>query len=68
MGMKSTAGSAANMVGPGRVVLLTPYLCSQHIFLISSVLVVLIALVSCAALRAPQQPLLIGQSARSSEA
>jgi hypothetical protein len=55
MGLKSTAGSLGNMVGPGLVVLLTPYLVSQQIFLISLILVVLITVLSGLTLRAPAE-------------
>lgn len=54
MGMKSTAGSLGNMIGPALVVLLTPHLLSQHIFLIALVLVLLCGLLSFFTLRAPR--------------
>jgi DHA1 family multidrug resistance protein-like MFS transporter len=54
MGLKSTAGSLGNMLGPGLVVLFTSFVGPRAIFLISSVLVWLLTLVSVFALRAMQ--------------
>lgn len=55
MGLKSTAGSIGNMLGPGLVVFFTPFASPQLIFLISSVLVWLLILVCVFGLRAPQR-------------
>ncbi|RPJ45182.1 MAG: MFS transporter, partial [Chloroflexi bacterium] len=55
MGLKATAGSLGNMLGPGLVVLLTPFVSPQVIFLIASALVIVLTLASAFALRAPQR-------------
>jgi DHA1 family multidrug resistance protein-like MFS transporter len=52
LGLKSTAGSLGNLLGPGLVVLFTSFAGPRAIFLISSVLVWLLTLVSASALRA----------------
>jgi DHA1 family tetracycline resistance protein-like MFS transporter len=46
LGIKSTAGSLGNILGPALVVLFTPFLPAQSIFLIAVGIVVLITLVS----------------------
>jgi MFS family permease len=51
MGMKSTASSLGNMVGPALVVILVPYLLAQQIFAISLLLVLLITLLAALILR-----------------
>jgi cytochrome c oxidase subunit IV len=51
MGMKSTAGSLGNMVGPALVVILVPYLLAQQIFAISLLLVLFITLLAGLILR-----------------
>lgn len=46
IGLKSTAGSLGNMLGPALVVLVTPYLSPQAVFLIAAVLVAVLTLIS----------------------
>ncbi len=58
MGIKSTVGSFGNMLGPALVVLFTPYIGPQVVFLISAALVFMLVCISGLALRAPQQPIL----------
>jgi len=53
IGVKATAGSLGNMLGPGLVVLFTPFVGPQVVFLISSALVWVLTLVSVFALRVP---------------
>lgn len=53
MGFKAMAGSVGNMLGPGLVVLFTPFVTPQVIFMIASALVWVLALTSAFALRAP---------------
>jgi MFS family permease len=53
MGLKGTAGSIGNMLGPALVVLVTPFAGPQVIFLVSAALVLLITLASTLALRVP---------------
>ena len=55
LGLKSTAGSLGNMLGPGLVVLITPFVSPQVVFLLSSVLVLVLTLAAAFALRAPQR-------------
>ncbi len=52
MGLKSTLSSVGNMTGPALVVVLTPYLRAQGIFLISLLLVAFITLLAGLGLRA----------------
>jgi MFS family permease len=56
MGIKSTAGSLGNVLGPALVVAFTPYVLPQGIFLIAAGLVVLLTLTSWFALKAPRSP------------
>lgn len=56
MGLKSTAGSLGSMIGPALVVLLSARLLPRHFFLVSLILVLLSALLSWLALRAPGRP------------
>lgn len=53
LGLKSTAGSLGNMLGPGLVVLITPFVSPQVVFLLSSVLVLVLTLAAAFALRVP---------------
>jgi MFS family permease len=55
MGLKATTGSLGNMLGPALVVLFTPFVSPQVVFLISTALVFVLILVSAFALRAPQR-------------
>ena len=54
MGLKGTAGSLGNMLGPGLVVLFTPFTSPQVVFLMAAVLVVMLALACGLALHIPQ--------------
>jgi len=54
MGLKSTAGSLGSLLGPALVVMLTPFVSPQVVFLISTVLVILLTLVAWIALRNPK--------------
>jgi MFS family permease len=51
MGLKTTAGSLGNMLGPALVVLITPFAGPQIVFLGSAVLVIMLALASLMGLR-----------------
>lgn len=51
MGLKSTVGSLGNMLGPGLVMLITPFVSPRVIFLLSSVLVFVLTFVAAFALR-----------------
>lgn len=55
IGLKSTAGSLGSMLGPALVVLLTPFISPQVVFLIAFVLVVMLTLVSGLSLQLPQR-------------
>jgi len=55
MGLKATAGSLGNMLGPALVVLVTPFTSPQAVFLVSSVLVIALALAAAFALRVPKR-------------
>jgi predicted MFS family arabinose efflux permease len=55
MGLKSTASSLGNLLGPALVVLFTSLVTPQIIFLISAALVFVLTLASVFALRAPQR-------------
>ena len=56
MGIKSTVGSLGNLLGPALVVLLTPFVSSQVVFLISAGLILMLAFTSGLALSAHQWP------------
>jgi DHA1 family tetracycline resistance protein-like MFS transporter len=53
MGLKGTVGSLGNMVGPAALVLFTPFVSPQVVFLIASALVFLLTIASGVGLRAP---------------
>ena len=53
MGLKSTAGSFGNLLGPALVVLITPFAGPQVVFLIATALVAVLTLVSGLVLRLP---------------
>lgn len=55
MGLKATAGSLGNMLGPALVVLFTPFLSPQGVFLVASALIIVLTLASAFALRVPQR-------------
>ena len=55
MGFKTMAGSVGNMLGPGLVVLFTPFVTPQVIFMIASALVWVLAFTCAFALRAPSR-------------
>jgi DHA1 family multidrug resistance protein-like MFS transporter len=55
MGLKSTAGSLGNMLGPALVVLFTPFVNPQVVFVVASALVLMLTLVSAFALRVPRR-------------
>jgi DHA1 family tetracycline resistance protein-like MFS transporter len=55
MGLKATAGSLGSMLGPALVVLFTPFVGPQVVFLVASALVIALTLVSAFALRVPQR-------------
>ncbi len=54
MGLKGTAGSLGSLLGPALVVMLTPFVSPQVVFLISTALVILLTLVAAFALHSPQ--------------
>jgi hypothetical protein len=54
MGLKSTAGSFGNLLGPGLVVLFTPFIGPQIVFLIATALVLILTFASGFALRRPE--------------
>jgi hypothetical protein len=54
MGLKSTAGSLGNLLGPALVVLFTPFVSPQVVFLIAAALVSLLTLASGFVLRLPE--------------
>jgi MFS family permease len=56
MGIKSTVGSLGNLLGPALVVVFTPFVDPQIVFLISAGLVLMLAFTSGLALRTPQRP------------
>lgn len=56
MGIKSTAGSLGNLLGPALVVLFTPFIGPQVVFLISAGLVWMLALTSGLGLRTSHRP------------
>jgi MFS family permease len=53
MGLKSTAGLLGSLLGPGLLVLFTPFVTPQMVFLIATALVVMLACASGLALRLP---------------
>jgi MFS family permease len=53
MGLKATAGSLGSMLGPALVVLFTPLVSPQVVFLVASTLVIALILASAFALRVP---------------
>lgn len=53
MGLKSTAGSFGNLLGPMLVVLITPFVTPQVVFLIAASLVIFLTFVSGLVLRLP---------------
>jgi MFS family permease len=55
MGIKGTVGSLGNMLGPGLVVLVTPFIGPRVVFLISAALIFMLALASGFALRVPRK-------------
>jgi MFS family permease len=55
MGLKSTAGSIGNMLGPALVVLITRFVGPQIVFLIAAALVITITIAAAPALQAPQR-------------
>jgi MFS family permease len=56
MGIKTTVGSLGNLLGPALVVVFTPFVDPQIVFLISAGLVLMLAFTSGLALRTPQRP------------
>ena len=54
IGLKGTAGSFGNLLGPALVVLFTPFVSPQVIFLIATALVLMLTLASGLALRLPE--------------
>jgi len=54
IGLKSMAGSLGNLLGPGLVVLFTPIVSPQVVFLIATALVAILTLVSGLVLRLPK--------------
>lgn len=54
LGIKSTAGSFGNLLGPGLVVLLTQFTNPQVVFLIAAALVIMLALASVFIARSPE--------------
>jgi MFS family permease len=55
IGLKSTAGSLGNLLGPALVVLCTPFTGPQVVFLIATALVALLTVVSGLVLRIPER-------------
>jgi MFS family permease len=55
MGFKATAGSLGNMLGPALIVLFTPFLSPQVVFLAAAALIMAITLASAFGLRVPQR-------------
>jgi MFS family permease len=54
IGLKGTAGSLGNLLGPALVVVIAPFVSPQVVFLIASALVLLLTLTSGLALRLPE--------------
>lgn len=57
IGLKGTAGSLGSLLGPGLVVLLTPFVSPQGVFLIATVLVLILTVASGLVLRLPKSDL-----------
>jgi DHA1 family multidrug resistance protein-like MFS transporter len=55
IGLKATAGSLGNMLGPALVVLITPFVGPQVVFLAASALVIALVLAAALALRVPKR-------------
>ena len=55
MGLKGTVGSLGNMLGPALVVLVTPFVGPQIVFLVSAVFVLLLTFAATFGLRVPQR-------------
>ena len=55
MGMKGTVGSLGNMLGPGLVVLVTPFVGPRVVFLISAALILMLMIATAFALHAPRR-------------
>lgn len=55
IGLKGTAGSLGNLLGPGMVVLFTPLVSPQVVFLIATALVLMLTLASGLVLRLPER-------------
>ena len=55
MGLKGTAGSLGNLLGPAMLVLFTPFTGPQIVFLIASVLLFMLTLASALGLRLPKR-------------
>jgi MFS family permease len=56
IGLKSTAGSLGNLLGPALVVLLTPYISPQGVFLLSASLILTLTVVPGLVLHLPKTP------------
>lgn len=56
MGLKGTVGSLGNMLGPALVVLITPFVGPQTVFLMAASVVLMLTIASGLALRTPQIP------------
>jgi hypothetical protein len=56
MGIKSTVGSLGNLLGPALVVLSTPFMGPQVVFMVSAGLVWILALTSGLGLRTSHHP------------
>ena len=54
MGLKSTAGSLGNLLGPALVVLFAPFVSPQVVFLIAAALVFMLTLAAGLVLRLPK--------------
>jgi len=57
LGLKTAVGSLGNMLGPGLVVLVTPFLSPQAVFLVSTVLVFMLIFATGLGLRSPYTPM-----------
>lgn len=55
VGLKGTAGSLGSLLGPALVVLLTPFVSLQAVFVIAAGMVAVLTLVSAVALRLPEK-------------
>jgi hypothetical protein len=65
MGIKSTVGSLGNLLGPALVVLFTPFIGPQIVFLISAALIWMLTLASGLVLRTPQHPVVVQDESQS---